>query len=155
MSKSQIRAVVACGANLGEREQHLARAQEKISALKDVRLIAVSKFYETKPVGLENQPDFLNGAFLIETRLSYRELFARLLEIEKSEGRVREIPGGPRTLDLDLIFYGSEIIKEKDLVIPHPRMHERGFVLRPVADIAPEWIHPVFKKTVKQLLAGT
>jgi 2-amino-4-hydroxy-6-hydroxymethyldihydropteridine diphosphokinase len=103
-------------------------------------------------VGILDQPDFLNGALLIETALSSRELLGKLLEIETRQGRVRGVKNGPRTLDLDLIFFGNEVQNQTGLHLPHPRAHNREFVLKPASEIAPEWVHPVLKKTVRELL---
>jgi len=149
--KNTTQAVIACGSNLNDPTLQLNSAREKISGLPKVRLAAVSRFYVTRPVGMTDQPDFLNGAFLIETTLSSRELLGQLLAIERSQGRVRGTKNGPRSLDLDLIFFGEEIRNEEGLELPHPRAHEREFVLRPISEIAPDWMHPVLKKTVKIL----
>ncbi len=146
------RAVIACGSNQDDPQAQLPSAERKIAGTPGVKLLAVSALYDTKPVGMADQPDFLNGAFLVETRLTAKELLAVLVRIEREQGRVRDIPQGPRTLDLDLIFFGAEVKNTPDLIVPHPRAHLREFVLRPVSDIAPDWVHPILKRTVKELL---
>jgi len=131
----------------------LDRASYSLTELPETRVLKASSYYQTAPVGPADQPDFLNGAFLVATWLSAHELLEYLLKIERSQGRMREIKDGPRTLDLDLIFFGDEVFKTEDLTIPHPRAHERKFVLKPIAEIAPDWVHPIINKTVHQLLA--
>lgn len=145
-------AVIACGSNMNDPRLQLKKAERKIAGAPGVKLLAVSGLYDTKPVGMVEQPDFLNGAFLVETRLTAEELLAVLIRIELEQGRVRTVPQGPRTLDLDLIFFGDEVRDMPDLTLPHPRVHLREFVLRPMNDIVPDWVHPSLKKTVKELL---
>lgn len=142
------RAYVGVGANLGERERTIESA---IAALPGV--VAVSALRETDPVGVVDQPRFLNGAVALETRLSARELLDTLLGIERSLGREREERWGPRTIDLDLLLYGGLELDEPGLTLPHPRLHERRFVLEPLAEIAPELEIPG-RGRVKDLLAG-
>jgi 2-amino-4-hydroxy-6-hydroxymethyldihydropteridine diphosphokinase len=114
----------------------------------------VSSVYETEPVGFLNQPCFLNIAVAVETRLPPSELLARCQDIEELHGRVRSFPGAPRVLDLDILLYDDLIIDGPSLQIPHPRMTQRRFVLEPLAQIAPEAIHPVLKQTILSLLAS-
>ena len=144
--------MISCGSNLENPPEQLRVGQEKVAGLDRVKLLKTSKAYKTKPVSLDGQPDFMNSVLLIETSLKPQALLKKLLEIETSQGRKREVLHGPRTLDLDLIFYGNEIVKSSNLEIPHPRAHEREFVLRPLCDIAPGWVHPVFKKNAAYLL---
>ncbi|HXG76790.1 MAG TPA: 2-amino-4-hydroxy-6-hydroxymethyldihydropteridine diphosphokinase [Gaiellaceae bacterium] len=132
------RAYVGLGANLGAREETIARALELLAATPGVQVAAVSSLRETDPVGPLAQPDFLNGAALLETSLSPRELLDALLEIERRLGRVRDgTRWGPRTIDLDLLLYGEQVVEEPGLRVPHPRLHERRFALEPLAELDP------------------
>ena len=137
------RAYVALGANLGDRERTLRAAVDALAAEDGIEVVAVSTLRETEPVGVGEQPRFLNGAAELETTLTSRELLARLLAVEQRFGRIR-VPGeqGPRTLDLDLLLYGGEVIDEPGLTVPHPRLHERRFVLEPLAELAPGLLVP-------------
>jgi 2-amino-4-hydroxy-6-hydroxymethyldihydropteridine diphosphokinase len=148
------RAYVGLGANLGEREATIRAAVEALAAEEGVEVVAVSRLRETEPVGVGEQPTFLNGAAALDTALSARDLLDRLFEIEQRFGRVR-IPGehGPRTLDLDLLLYGDETIDEPGLTVPHPRLYERRFVLEPLAELAPGLLVPG-RGAVESLLAG-
>jgi 2-amino-4-hydroxy-6-hydroxymethyldihydropteridine diphosphokinase len=132
------RAYVALGANLGRREQTLKRAVELLAGASGVEVVAVSQLRETDPVGVVDQPPFLNGAVAVETTLRPRELLELLLDIERSLGRVREERWGPRLVDLDLLAYGDEVVDEPGLHVPHPRLHERRFALEPLAELNPE-----------------
>jgi 2-amino-4-hydroxy-6-hydroxymethyldihydropteridine diphosphokinase len=133
------RAYVGLGANLGDRERTIRAAVAALDASPGVEVAAVSTLIETEPVGYLDQPRFLNGAAALETSLPAGELLDLLLELERRFGRVREgvAPQGPRTLDLDLLLYGSARIDEPGLEIPHPRLHERRFVLEPLAELDP------------------
>jgi len=132
------RAYVGLGANLGDRERTLQRAVELLGDADGVAVLAVSELRETEPVGLVDQPRFLNGAVAGETTLSPRSLLDLLLEIERSLGRVRHERWGPRVVDLDLLVYGDVIVDEPGLHVPHPRLHERRFALEPLAELDPE-----------------
>lgn len=132
------RAAIALGSNLDDPEAHVKRGFDDLAALPKTRLLARSKLYRTKPVGYADQPDFINACALVDTALAPRELLDGLLDIEKRHGRKREIPNGPRTLDLDIVIYGDQVIDEPGLTIPHPRAHEREFVLAPLRDIWPD-----------------
>ena len=136
-------AFVGLGANLGDREKMLRSALERLSAEPGVELVAVSSFRDTAPIGITDQPRFLNAAAAVETTLSAHDLLDRLLAIERRLGRTREGPRfGPRTIDLDLLLYGEEIVDEPGLRVPHPRLAERRFALEPLFELAPGLIIP-------------
>jgi 2-amino-4-hydroxy-6-hydroxymethyldihydropteridine diphosphokinase len=149
-------AYIALGANIpspaGTPRQTLDAAIARLAELGHVT--ANSSYYETAPVGFADQPTFLNAAIALETQLDPQTLLDRLLEIERSFGRDRShgIPNGPRTLDLDLLLYGDRILDTHVLQLPHPRMAQRSFVLLPMAEIAPELVHPQLQKSMSQLL---
>ena len=145
---------VGLGANLGDRVRTLRAAVDALAGEDGVEVVAVSTLRETEPVGVGEQPRFLNGAVALETTLEAHELLDLLLAIEKRFGRVR-LPGehGPRTLDLDLLLYGDEEIDEPGLAVPHPRLHERRFVLEPLAELAPGLAVPG-RGDVESLLRG-
>ncbi|APQ76168.1 TPA: 2-amino-4-hydroxy-6-hydroxymethyldihydropteridine diphosphokinase [Clostridium botulinum] len=143
-------AYVAFGSNMGEKENYIKRALEKIEE-RGMKIIKVSSIYETEPYGVLDQDSFLNGVVKIETNLTPEDLIGELLNIEKQLDRVRERRWGPRTIDLDIIFYDDLIINEKDLVIPHKDLENREFVLKPLCDIDENFIHPVLKKSVREL----
>jgi 2-amino-4-hydroxy-6-hydroxymethyldihydropteridine diphosphokinase len=133
------RAYVGLGANLGPREVTLLRAVELLAAEPRIEVVAVSQLRDTEPVGEIEQPEFLNGAVALETDLSPRELLDSLLRVERELGRRRDgTRWGPRTIDLDLLLYGSESVDEPGLRVPHPRLHERRFALEPLLDLDPE-----------------
>ena len=132
------RAFVGLGANLGDPAAQLAAALEAIGRLSGTRIVAVSSFYRTAPIGYEAQPDFLNAVAEIETALAPDELLTALQAVESVAGRARSFPNAPRTLDLDLLLYGDRTLDAPGLQVPHPRMHERAFVLAPLVEIAPE-----------------
>ena len=135
-----MRAYVGLGSNLGEREATLWKALEGLGATEGIEVVAVSSFRETDPVGVVDQPRFVNGAAALETSLRPRELLERLLDVERSLGRDRAVEErwGPRTLDLDLLLYGGETIDEPGLEVPHPRLAERAFVLEPLLELDPD-----------------
>jgi 2-amino-4-hydroxy-6-hydroxymethyldihydropteridine diphosphokinase len=132
------RAYVGLGANLGPREETIRRAVELIERTSGVDVVAVSELRETDPVGLVDQPRFLNGAVTLETTLPARELLDLLLDVERELGRVRTERWGPRVVDLDLLLYGDETLDAPGLRVPHPRLHERRFALEPLAELDPE-----------------
>lgn len=142
---------IALGTNLGERLSNLSAA---IAALAPkVTVLAESYIYETPPWGYENQPAFLNKVIKAETGLEPGSLLEYLKQIEVGLGREKSVRWGPRLIDLDILFYDNLIIDTPPLVIPHPRLQERAFVLVPLADIASEFMHPIFRKSVKEFLA--
>ncbi|HZC29915.1 MAG TPA: 2-amino-4-hydroxy-6-hydroxymethyldihydropteridine diphosphokinase, partial [Gaiellaceae bacterium] len=133
------RAYIALGSNLGDREATIRDAVAELDCEPGIAVVAVSRLVDTEPVGVVDQPRFLNGVAAVDTELAAADLLAVLLEVERRFGRRREgaVLQGPRTLDLDLILYGDAVIHEPGLVVPHPRLHEREFVLGPLAEIAP------------------
>ena len=147
-----VRAFLGVGSNLGGREKNLSRAKILLEKRKGVKVAKVSPVYETEPVGGPPQGKYLNAVWEIETDLGAEELLKVLLQIESELGRKRRLRNEPRPIDLDILFYGSEVIRRPGLVIPHPRLHEREFVLRPLADLAPAFVHPELRKTVRRLL---
>jgi 2-amino-4-hydroxy-6-hydroxymethyldihydropteridine diphosphokinase len=148
-----ITAAIGLGSNLGDRRATLEAGLAAIAKLPGTRILRVSSFIETEPVGSIPQPRYLNGAAVINTSLPPRHLLHQLLAIERSLGRDRtkEQRWGPRTLDLDLLLYGDLILNEPGLTIPHPRLHERSFVLLPLVTIAPEVRVPTLNATIRQL----
>ena len=130
-------AYIALGSNLQQPRRQLQAGFAALARLPDTQLIAQSSLYRSAPVGYLNQPDFVNAVAAIRTALTPRALLEALLAIEREHGRVREFANAPRTLDLDIVLYGERVIREPGLTVPHPRMHERAFVLVPLAQIAP------------------
>ena len=136
------RAAIALGSNIEDPEAQVARAFDEIAALPGTKLLKRSSLHRTKPVGYADQPDFVNAMALVETSLEPRALLDALLAIEKKHKRVRTIPNGPRTLDLDIIVYGSRVIDEPGLKVPHPRAKEREFVMVPLKEVWPDVVIP-------------
>ncbi len=143
--------MIGLGSNLGERDKNIRTALEKMKE-KGIELLRVSSVLETEPYGYTDQPKFLNAVCLVETNLTPDQLLDVLLEIEKEMGRVRERKWGPRIIDLDIIFYEDLVLESERLIVPHPDMHNRWFVLAPLAEICPDYVHPKLKKTVRELL---
>lgn len=147
-----ITAYLGLGSNLHNKKPNLSNAITALRKIPEIKVIKISRFYQTKPVGVTNQSDFLNAAVKIQTSLSPNELIKLVLSIEKEQGRVRSRKWGPRIIDIDLLLYNHSVIRTRSLIVPHPRLHERYFVLKPLAEIAPGAVHPVLKKTSKTLL---
>ena len=145
---------IALGSNVGDRAAMLERAIAAMNSA-GIRVSRQSSFYVTEPVNAPGQAWFLNAVVEAETSLLPLQLLHALLRIERELGRRRITPHGPRTIDLDILFYGSSVIRSKELQVPHPRLSERRFVLVPLAQIAPEFRHPALHKSVTQLLAET
>lgn len=142
---------IAAGSNLGDKEETLKEAIYKIDKRKDCVVTKVSNFYTTDPVGYEDQDQFVNCVFEIDTLQTPSELMDTLLEVEKDFKRERIIRWGPRTLDLDIIFYDDIISYDEHILIPHPRAHERQFVMKPMCDINPYYVHPIYRKRVMDI----
>lgn len=143
---------VAVGSNIGDMEAYIKRGIESLRKIEDCTVEQVSELIETKPYGVEDQPNFLNGMISIRTLFTPHELLAELMRIEQESGRKRLVHWGPRTLDLDIIFYDDAVIDTEDLTIPHSDMQNRKFVLEPLAQLAPYLRHPLLHKTVRQML---
>ncbi len=144
------RAYLSLGSNLGDRASHLRQALTQLSTLGT--LGAVSSFYETEPVEFTAQPWFLNCVLALETDLPPQRLLEGILAIEKGMGRERTQPKGPRLIDIDIVLFGNSVVRVPGLTVPHPALHERRFVLAPLAEIAPDARHPVLQLTMWELL---
>jgi 2-amino-4-hydroxy-6-hydroxymethyldihydropteridine diphosphokinase len=143
---------LALGTNLGDREANLQKAVDSLAP--NVRLVRKSSIYATPPWGYADQPEFLNQVIEVETVLHPLPLLHLLKSIEAEMGREETFRYGPRLIDLDILFYGSEVVEGEIITIPHPRLQERAFVLEPLAEIAPDFVHPVLNKTIRELLAA-
>ncbi|MFQ9514869.1 MAG: 2-amino-4-hydroxy-6-hydroxymethyldihydropteridine diphosphokinase [Eubacterium sp.] len=152
VSRKWNRAYLSIGSNIGDKEAYLNQAIDALYDDDNCRVRAVSNFIETEPYGPVEQDNFLNGCVEIETLYSPQELLKRVNQIEAEGKRTREVHWGPRTLDIDIVLYNDEIIQQPDLMIPHIEMHKRLFVLEPLNQIASYAVHPIYKKTVSQLL---
>jgi 2-amino-4-hydroxy-6-hydroxymethyldihydropteridine diphosphokinase len=141
---------ISLGSNIGDREANLAEAVRRLAALGTVT--CVSSLYETEPVEFLNQPWFLNCVVELETEKMPRSLLSSMLEIERAMGRRRTVAKGPRTIDLDLLLFGSSVVETPNLTVPHLAMHERRFVLEPLAEIAPEVRHPALRRSAREML---
>lgn len=146
------RAVIALGSNISPRKEHLRKAVDHIERIEESRIAGRSRIYETDPVGGPEQGMFLNAALALETTLSAENLLQRLLEIERSMGRVRTVRNGPRNIDLDIIFHDDTCHESPNLTLPHPRFRDRAFVLLPLNDIAANVRDPITDQTVAELL---
>ena len=146
-----VTAYLGLGANLGEREANIKKALAELVGTGACRITRVSSIYETDPVGIEEQPDFLNAVAEIETELEPLELLYAIRSVERSIGREKTFKWGPRFIDIDILLYGDTCLTEESLEIPHPEMHHRAFVLMPLAEIAPMAKHPKLELTARQM----
>ena len=145
------RIYLSLGSNIGDREVNLRKAVEQLAS-PDLRVLRTSRIYETEPVDYVDQAWFLNQVVEAETSLFPMRLLTRIARIERSLGRTRAVPKGPRTLDIDILFYGTAVVRTARLEIPHPRIAERRFVLAPLAELAPGHLHPITHRSVRQML---
>jgi len=143
---------IGLGSNLGDRESNLRRALELLE--QRMKLLKVSSLYESEPMYKKDQPWFVNCVAKFETYLTPKELLEYLHEVEKKLGREKNVRYGPRSIDLDILFYGDEIVEKNDLKIPHPKVQERRFVLVPLEELDPDYIHPIYRSSVTTLLAN-
>lgn len=146
------KAYIGIGSNIGDKTANCKKAIELLKENPQIKAAKISSFYETEPVGYKEQEWFVNCAVEIETDLNPQELILLCQTIESKLGRKRKIKYGPRIIDLDILLYNNDIIDTTELKIPHPEMHKRSFVLKPLSDIAPDAVHPVLKKTIEKLL---
>ena len=145
------RIYLSLGSNIGDREGNLRQAVERLASL-DVRVLRTSRIYATEPLDYKNQAWFLNQVVEAETALFPMQLLTRIGRVERELGRVRAVPKGPRTIDIDILFYAAAVVETARLEIPHPRIAERRFVLEPLAELAPDLRHPVTHRSVRQML---
>lgn len=146
-------AYIGLGSNLGQREKYVAAALNALQTTRKIEVVKVSRLYETAPVGgPEDQPSYINAVAHVKTTLSPQRLLGVCLKIEESLGRKRQVRWGPRTIDLDVLCYDQEIVVSQKLMLPHPMMHERVFVMEPLAEIAPDLMHPVLEQTAAEIL---
>ncbi|KIL52541.1 2-amino-4-hydroxy-6-hydroxymethyldihydropteridine diphosphokinase [Jeotgalibacillus soli] len=144
-------AYLSLGSNMGDRLTNLKAAVRRLRTFEEIDVTAVSSIYETDPVGFTDQEAFLNMVLEVKTSLIAEELFQKCLQVEAALGRERMIRWGPRTIDLDILLYNDDDVESENLIIPHPRMHERSFVLIPLLDVNPALEHPVLKKQLKEI----
>lgn len=145
-------AYLGLGSNLGDRFKNLSEAIQRLNSVEGIEVREVSAVYETDPVGDSSQPKYLNAAIRVETTLEAKKLLKACMTVERSMGRVRRAQWESRVIDIDVLFYDNEVMSTKELTLPHPLLHEREFVLRPLADIAPDLVHPMLDESIAQLL---
>lgn len=143
--------ILGLGSNQGDSKSILENAYYLLQS-EIGKIISISSFYSTQPWGNPNQPDFFNAAMMLETELSPKDCLLAIHQIENKLGRIRKEKWGIRTIDIDVLFYDNLILKQKNITIPHPEIENRNFVLHPLAEICPNFIHPIFKKTISELL---
>jgi 2-amino-4-hydroxy-6-hydroxymethyldihydropteridine diphosphokinase len=148
------KAFIGIGSNLGDRRKNCCEAVKRLKEIRGCEFLGCSRWYLTSPVGVRDQDWFVNGVARLDAEISARELLSRLRSIETDMGRVRNEKWGPRVIDLDLLLYGEDIIRESDLEVPHPQMHLRRFVLVPLAELDPDVIHPILANTASQMLSA-
>ncbi len=142
------------GSNLGDKQNYITEAINLISRLKDVEIKRTSSVIETTPFGKTDQPDFLNCVIELETTLIPEDLLKKCLDIENQLGRIRNEKWGPRTIDIDLLFYEDKIINSKLLILPHPELHKREFVLTSLNELCPDLVHPILNKKIRNIFMG-
>jgi 2-amino-4-hydroxy-6-hydroxymethyldihydropteridine diphosphokinase len=146
-----MKAYLGLGSNEGNRQQYMSNAVELISDHASMQIIKQSEVLETAPYGLTDQADFLNQVLIIETELSAEELLEECQLIESKLGRIRSIKWGPRTMDIDILFYGDVVVESAELQIPHPDLHNREFILRSMLELDPELVHPVLGQSIQEI----
>jgi len=151
---SRERVFIGIGSNRGHRRRNCLSAMESLDNAPELKLIHVSPFYETVPWGFAGQRPFVNAVIEVRTTLGPKGLLSFLKKLERVLGRERAGRWGPRVIDLDILFFGNRLINEPRLIVPHPRLHERAFVMVPMGEIAPDFIHPLFKVSIRGLLSG-
>ncbi len=137
------------GSNLGQRKENIKKAIKLLA--QNINNIKVASFFVSKPVGITDQPHFVNTALIGFTDLSVTDLLKFVKSVEKAVGRKERYRWGPREIDIDILFYGNLVLETENLIVPHPRLHERDFVLKPLLELEPEFVHPVFNKTLREL----
>lgn len=147
-----MKAFIGLGSNLGDREANIRQSLQQLEQMPETTIVRGSSLYDTEPVGLPDQPNFLNGVVQLETHLTPRQLLWNLKLIERRLGRVRTQHWGPRVIDLDLLLYGDEVVDEDDLQVPHPLLAQRSFVMVPLVEIDPLLVHPVTNQTMLSIL---
>ncbi len=152
MRDEKVNAYLGLGSNLGDRFKNLSEAIQRLNTVEGIVVREASSVYETDPVGDSSQPKYLNAVIRVETTLEAKKLLKACMTVERGMGRVRHAQWESRVIDIDMLFYDEEVMSTKELTLPHPLLHEREFVLRPLADIAPDLVHPMLDESIAQLL---